>query len=719
MKITIKLLSDLCTASGETYNSIVDTDVVYDLYGLPYIPAKRIKGCIREAALEMRDFGLISREEFTALFGKEGHMSAGFTLSNAYLVDYTGITRALKDCRDVAFVSQQRVLEHYTSMRTQTAVDMNTGVADENSLRTLRVVNKGTAFEADCMVSSKNASLGELQRQKDILRQAISLVKHMGLARTRGLGLIEMQLHEENVAKNSHVQVDRSELKEHNKLRYIITLQSAMICKSAQGNQASTQDYIAGSKVLGIFAGALGREAYRKLTESNEVIVTNAYIMHEGRERCSVGAASLQKEKDQPWQSDGTMKISDMRYDKAQTAEKQMTPAGIDYMGADGTKVDVTTEISYHHQRPNDKSIGRATGNAADGSAFYQLCSISEGQSFCGYIYADRKQAEQILDAAENLGKVRMGYGKSSEFGAVDFVIDQNETIETVEEKANEAAVTLVSDMILYNESGCLSTELSVLKQYLCEALKVSDIVIKRPFLVFTTIGGYNVTWGTRKPTFRAFGKGTAFLIHSDTEFDINSLNRKFIGERVAEGFGEIVATKLKESDLTVKKPSQDSKNELQDHKNSEIMQALMQLEFEKMLQKEVMDRLNHKKAEYRKQVDGFNAAVSKIRLVYKSVAVSDTASYKSMTDEINGIESAGKQKLCRDLMKLVKLDGTDGEDGDLGKKILAEFNEKYEIDYKPKMSDQELFRYVYRIYITELKHFAKTLDKEVTGNGR
>ena len=49
MKITIRLLSDLSTTAGETYNSLVDTDVVYDKYGIPYIPAKRIKGCIREA----------------------------------------------------------------------------------------------------------------------------------------------------------------------------------------------------------------------------------------------------------------------------------------------------------------------------------------------------------------------------------------------------------------------------------------------------------------------------------------------------------------------------------------------------------------------------------------------------------------------------------------------------------------------------------------------
>ena len=55
MKITIELLSDICIGSGESYNSVIDTDVTYDDYGLPYIPAKRIKGCIREAGLELKD----------------------------------------------------------------------------------------------------------------------------------------------------------------------------------------------------------------------------------------------------------------------------------------------------------------------------------------------------------------------------------------------------------------------------------------------------------------------------------------------------------------------------------------------------------------------------------------------------------------------------------------------------------------------------------------
>ena len=182
MKIRIKLLSDLCTYSGETYNSIVDMDVVYDEYGIPYIPAKRIKGCIREAALEMMELGLIRKEQYEKIFGKEGHQSSGFSISNAYIKDYASTVSALKQCKAKGLKSPQNVLSQYTSTRTQTAVDMETGVADASSLRTIRVVNKGLIFEADCDVKCQ-------EEEKKILKQAVSIVKHMGMSRTRGLGL--------------------------------------------------------------------------------------------------------------------------------------------------------------------------------------------------------------------------------------------------------------------------------------------------------------------------------------------------------------------------------------------------------------------------------------------------------------------------------------------------------------------------------------------------
>lgn len=77
------------------------------------------------------------------------------------------------------------------------------------------------------------------------------------------------------------------------------------------------------------------------------------------------------------------MDVWDMLYEESRkaTAGIQMTPANIDYISTDGRKVDVETEISYHHQRPENKSVGRATGKN-DGSGFYSFAVFGRDKLF-------------------------------------------------------------------------------------------------------------------------------------------------------------------------------------------------------------------------------------------------------------------------------------------------------------------------------------------------
>ena len=51
--LKITLLSDLCVGNGESIGNAVDADVCMDRVGLPYIPARRLKGCLKQAALEL------------------------------------------------------------------------------------------------------------------------------------------------------------------------------------------------------------------------------------------------------------------------------------------------------------------------------------------------------------------------------------------------------------------------------------------------------------------------------------------------------------------------------------------------------------------------------------------------------------------------------------------------------------------------------------------
>lgn len=700
MKLTIKLLSDLCTYSGDTYNSVVDTDVVYDENGIPYIPAKRIKGCIREAAMEMAEFGF-SVGEINEIFGKEGNQNSAFSLSNAYIEDYEQVVETLEKCSFEGLKSPQNVLNQYTYMRTQTAVNPETGVAKDNSLRRIRVVKKGLTFIADCNWIKTVSS-------PEILSQAVSLVKHMGMSRTRGLGLVEMNLSEDDksqavdrkAAKWKHVLFDSGNLYDKNQIHYTIRLKSSMICKSAQGNQAVTEDYIAGSKVLGLIAGALKPEGYEKLMAQGELIVSNAYITN-GKERCVPGQISLQKVKDQRYDENGEMRIKDMLLtDPSEIKGKQMTPANIRYMGQDGTIADVETEISYHHQRPSDKSVGRATG--LDGSSFYQLAAISPNQSFQGYIYAGKEQAHEIIKAMEAMGEVRMGYGRSSEFGAVDFTLDSIEEVKEEHKTVKKAILTLGSDTLLYNEQGMLSTDIKVLEKELRRMAGTEELHLEKPYIQFSPVGGYNVTWQRRKPAAHALAKGSCFLLSSDEGIDIGLLNEKFAGERVFEGYGELLLKESgKTSDVTVKKPQVSKDMEGLPEDNSGILKALLQAEFEKQIKQTVREEFEEHEADYEKKVDGMNAAVAKLRVLFRT-----ERSYESMVKEIEGIEKESKNSLCKSLVGLVKPE----EIGEAAEKTIKN---KYDSSFSYELSQEQLFQMVYRAYLAELKYFVKTHQKK------
>lgn len=732
MKLYIKLLSDMCTYSGETYNSMVDTDIVYDVHGIPYIPAKRIKGCIREAALELLEFGLISREKYEKLFGKEGNQQSGFFLSNAYLKEHAALVTVAEHFKKNGLAAPQNVLDQYTDVRTQTAVDLETGVADKNSLRTMRVIRRGLEFEAECN-SGKNVD-AELQK---LLELAVSLVKHMGVSRSRGLGLVEMKLDStgEMDAKGTHkhVLITKEQLKEKNKISYRITLRSTMVCKSPQGNQAQTQDYIAGSKVLGLLAGVFGREAYLDLMENHGIRVSNAYIMN-GEKRCMPARLSLQKQKDQSYDDEGKMLIKDMLYDPDVTG-KQMTPAGVAYMDADRHTASVVTEISYHHQRPADKSVGRATGE--DGSGFYQLCGISAGQTFGGSIYADKVCAEKILEAVNVLGEVRMGYGKSSEFGAVDFVLYDVEPFdEQSQSMMHDAVLTLGSDVILYNEYGMPSTEINVLKNCLEAVTGVDDLELTHPFLDFSLIGGFNVTWQRRKPEFHALGKGSTFLIHSDKGFDAGRLRSQFIGERTAEGYGELILTPAEASaDVCIYKTADDipKNTEESEVKSSEpldteeairnqliageetgrILQQLLQTEFARQLEETVRIRLKTALKEnqdmFTEKVEnskervvkrGLNASVAKLRAIFKN-----ETSYQAMKDQADAIEDKKKREICQDILTLI-------DPKQLAEEVSEKINDLYQIPFTSQWDEHALYKNIYRVYLIELKYLVKSLNK-------
>ena len=85
MILKIELLSDTCIGNGNGMGSLIDNDIVHDRYGLPYIPARRLKGLLKSAALEANSvFGdVFASSVIDDIFGKEGIQTGKLIIDNA------------------------------------------------------------------------------------------------------------------------------------------------------------------------------------------------------------------------------------------------------------------------------------------------------------------------------------------------------------------------------------------------------------------------------------------------------------------------------------------------------------------------------------------------------------------------------------------------------------------------------------------------------------
>ena len=79
--IRITLRSDLCAGNGESRGNAVDIDIVLTADGLPRIPARRLKGCLRAAAEELAALGdetaAYTAELFGDKAGRQGYSKRG------------------------------------------------------------------------------------------------------------------------------------------------------------------------------------------------------------------------------------------------------------------------------------------------------------------------------------------------------------------------------------------------------------------------------------------------------------------------------------------------------------------------------------------------------------------------------------------------------------------------------------------------------------------
>lgn len=525
---TIELISDLCVSNGESFGSVIDTDISYDIYGIPVIKAKNLKGCLRESSEELEDIRAVPTGFTDRIFGQPGEMlPSPLKIQNAHPSNYANLIYDIQSNN----LPQNLVRDCYTYTRSQTSVDRKTGTAKKESLRNIRVLRRGLFFV--CEYSIPNADLKYFEK-------CIKALRYIGMNRTRGLGEIKCTpLRSDNQTVKSNKNID---FKDKEYLEYTIHTLSPVIpslnCKT---------DYIPAASFTGICFNELGKEKMLDILDSGTVF-TNAYIS-DGNHQFNTNPAFLAKQKEADYEKSGmTVYVFDTdKCNKANPPALALKNTNM-FISSDFSKlmsIPVIKEINYHHKQ------SQSNPGTVDGNNFYQLQSFSANQCFIGRIYGTSNTLKIIANALGAVSYHNIGYYRSSGYGQCKITITNKSFDIKSKQSTDKIAVWLKSPVIIYDNFGMPCVKPQVFADYFNSVLKEktgssisenSDGVyeIVESYLNYTSLGGYNSTWGMNKPIIKAYDSGSVFVFKLSKKTDISTLNALFVGERNSEGYGEI-----------------------------------------------------------------------------------------------------------------------------------------------------------------------------------
>mgnify|MGYP004667573555 FL=1 len=198
MQVEVTLLSPLELGSGKA-DVVLDSEAVHDKYGMPFFPGKRFKGLLYESALELVEISggaWFTEDEVNALFGHGSSDAVALRIDNLTLSDYEKKQEQWQylQASFPELFDKDALWESYTSIRYQTAIDEN-GIADEGSLRNLRVVDAGLKFTGSISL------LQDVPKAQEILAKALLNLRYAGAKRNRGCGHIRCRLMDESKGK--------------------------------------------------------------------------------------------------------------------------------------------------------------------------------------------------------------------------------------------------------------------------------------------------------------------------------------------------------------------------------------------------------------------------------------------------------------------------------------------------------------------------------------
>ncbi|MCT7961123.1 RAMP superfamily CRISPR-associated protein [Laspinema sp. D1] len=368
-------------------------------------------------------------------------------------------------------------------------------------------------------------------------------------------------------------------------ITFVLETQQPVLATSFQGDPNSdvSYSYLPGSMIRGALIGRylqrhrlqntdiLTDETVRRLFFEGSTRYLNAYLYSQNQKRTLPLPKSWKKEKNAEFNELDEIKAYDFSLEeKKLNSPKPVGEYFWEQESGDVILYAVNRRINIHNLR--DRRKGRSapdklnpTTNTVvetrDGEIF-RYEALDAGQSFQAVILCadiDVALFQKLLDPPDIWigGSQSAGYGhhKISNISIYDEWHETNIPVEKRQENTTSLSITLLSDLIVRDESGQYAPIPPT--HLLYERLRVS-LKLQSSYVGFTTIGGFNRKWGLPLAQVPAIEAGSVFVydyVDNLTTEQILNLEWEGIGERRVEGFGRIAVNFLSKAILIVKLP--------------------------------------------------------------------------------------------------------------------------------------------------------------------
>lgn len=590
--VRIAFESDWHVGTGAGIPGLIDKLILRDADGLPQVPAKSLSGVWRDAA-ERLAWALDERQPgrwhrwVEALFGTDPTRS---TIAGEPRPAALSLTAARIDLPALRKDGVDRALkEALTFVKPGVRISAETGRAEPGHLRFIEMATGGLVLHATCRLESPGWDDAQRKLAWAFLVGALGLVEAVGAGRRRGQGRCTASLvgHDRAMAARALEDdgIDPPPFMEatfdaprsapvaqgERRQRLTLTLRSPLVvAQGVQGNVVLTRHHVPGAMLLATLfprlAGAMGAARARKAVAEARLRVLDArpwvvgargepapLCLHQWKEDGSLekGATvvnlSCQAEpKDEEGRTRQTKPVRGTWLAPSAALAPGLLP---DFLPGRAISTALITHntIDDERQRP----IGLEDGGAGPGVYSYE--AITSAGPFLGEL----RLGDGLPGLPPGTIQVRLGRSRKDDYGLATLEIGPEEAVPgrapSPPAVGGRLWIRLLSDLLPVGEALGSDATVEAVRQELERRLGIglrlpeSGEGAVSAAVRLTRIETWHARWSLARPTLTALAAGsvigfevTAIPSGLDLGRKLASLERTGLGDRRAEGFGEI-----------------------------------------------------------------------------------------------------------------------------------------------------------------------------------